>query len=573
MLLVTVQVAQAQTVYPYAKMGLSNRDAAVHVLNRFTFGPRPGEIEAVQKLGIAHWLEVQLAARDGDGDLNRRLKIYPELAMSDREINQFYLQGNQIADRARAEGKVGPRPQDTDTKEVKTAYRDAVSAYAKEHGLHDLGELNKDMVGQKLLRAVYGRNQLSEVMTDFWFNHFNVSLNSGARSYLLSYERDAIRPLALGHFEHLLLATAKHPAMLAYLNNAQSVANANRITALESSTERFNSGRRKSKAGLNENYGREVMELHTLGVDGGYTQHDVTELARALTGWTIYPFRMGQEKYRQRLEQGKVPGAVIEGDFLFRADQHDAGAKQVLNYKLAPGGGLAEGEQVLKMLARHNSTAHFISRKLAVRFVSDNPPAALVERLAMTFKRTHGDTRELIRTLVNSPEFWASAARGAKVKDPFCLLASSMRALNAEVEPSGAINYWLDRMGEPLYNFAPPTGFPDRAQQWVGGGTLTYRMNYGIALASDKIKGVKVNLAPFEGPPSESPAHELLRLARRLLPGWSVGLTVRNLEPLLVDQAFLKRLNDPRAPIPIEKPPQVSLVLGLLIGSPEFQQR
>ena len=552
--------------YPYRKFHLSDRDAAAHLLSRLTFGQRPGDLEEIQRIGIDRWFEGQLAASDGDGDLNRRLKIYPELAMSDREIQRVYLQGDQIERRAHDELAIPARPADAAPEAEKKAYRAAIDAYKKTSGLHDVGELYPDMVGQKLLRAVYSRNQVAEVMTDFWFNHFNVAWDSDARNYLTSYERDVIRPLALGHFKHLLLGTAKHPAMLGYLSNARSVANSNQPTALELDTEKVNMGKHNAKVGLNENYGREVMELHTLGVDGGYTQHDVTEMARALTGWTIFPMAPNQDKYRQALEDNKIQGATIQGDFLYRADQHDSGVKIVLGRKFGPGGGLSEGEAALTMLTTRPQTAHFVCKKLAVRFVSDHPPAELVDRMAAEFLHTNGDTRSVLRTMVQSPEFWAPASREAKVKTPFELLASSMRALNAEVEQTGQVYYWLDRMGQPVYRYPAPTGFPDRAQHWVGSGTLTYRMNYGVSLATNHMNGVKVDLRSFQHG-AEPPEEQVKRVARMLLPGHDLHATVHDLIGLLPKAGELARQAGKG------DAPQLNLVVGLVIGSPEFQRR
>lgn len=576
------QVAEARE-FPYKQAGLSKHDAAVHLLNRFSFGPRPGDVEQVMKMGLERWMDRQLVANEPDQDLDARLQAYPALQLSERDMRTQYLQGNQLQDLAVKDGAF-PKPPDNQSPDEKKATRAAYMEWAKSHGLHDVGELREDLMAQKLMRALYSRNQLHEVMTDFWFNHFNVNFYSAARSYVLSYERDAIRPRAMGTFYPLLIATAKHPAMLAYLSNAQSVANVDEPTTVEMHS-RIKRPRRKGTNGLNENYGREVMELHTLGVDGGYKQHDVTEVARALTGWTIFPMDERQEKERNRILEGRAPGSIVQGDFLFRGEAHDAGAKTILGRHFGPGGGLREGEEVLKMLAEHPSTAHFISKELAIRFVSDNPPESLVRRMADTFRRTHGNTREILRTLVQSPEFWAREARGAKVKSPFELLASSMRALNAEVEPGQPCYYWLDRMGQPLYAYAPPTGYPDKAASWVNSGTLTYRMNYALTLASGRIRGVAVDLNPFGSPGPQTAEQELDRVARILLTGRDIARTLADLRTFVKDPDFPRKVAEsarkkarpgeqpPELQPAHRKPPQLSLVVGILIGSPEFQKR
>jgi len=570
---------------PYAKAGLTPREAAAHLLNRFTFGPRPGDVDAVVAQGLDKWLDAQLAAELPETALDKRFQSFRTLAMSDRELATTYVNPGMVAAFANAEGMV-LRP-GVDTPDAKKEYREALMAYAKTKGIRPVRELMQELAAQKVLRAVYAENQLREVLTDFWFNHFNVSTTSNpARSHILSYERDVIRPNALGRFSELLFGTAKHPAMLHYLNNAQSVAGANATTTMEGMAppklvERVKNAKKNKKAGLNENYARELMELHTLGVDGGYQQSDVVEVARALTGWTVYPVGPRAARLLQALEKGKAVGFVQQGEFIFRADAHDAGPKTILGRKFPAGGGLAEGEQVLHMLAQHPSTARFIAKKFAARFVSDTPPPALVDRLAKTFQRTGGSTRALVETLVQSPEFWSADARRAKVKSPLELVASSLRALNADiVKPRQEVYRWLQKMGQPIYAYQAPTGFPDRAQTWINSGTLLNRMNFGLVLASGQLPGVQVDLAPLAANQANMKADAQLKVvAERLLPGRDLKTTVKDLTPLVSDPNYVQRVGekaraaDQDAPIVTKAPSQLAQVVGILLGSPEFQRR
>jgi hypothetical protein len=275
-------------------------------------------------------------------------------------------------------------------------------------------------------------------------------------------------------------------------------------------------------SGLNENYGREVMELHTLGVEGGYTQADITQVARALSGWKIYPMKEGVEATAEH-----IAGAIIQGDFVYRGDFHDAGPKTILGRRFPAGGGLAEGEAVLRMLATHPSTARFISRKLAVHFVSDNPPEELVKHLAEVFRRSGGDTRELLRAMVESDEFWAPDARGAKVKSPVELMASAIRALNADIDiRKNCYDWyrWVELMGQPLYSYASPTGFGDRADTWVTGGLMLARLNFLTALVNGRLRGIDVDISRLSGSRRRTPEFDVARVAHVLLAGHDVDL-------------------------------------------------
>lgn len=526
---------------PWSNAQLSDEQAAAHLLSRFSFGARPGQVDEVARDPQA-WFEHQLLGVDDESALQTKLDEYPSLSMSPEERLQRYLPDNQIEKLSGLE----PLPPEA-TADDRKARVEALKVYREQEGLHTFGELRRELVGQRVLRCVYAQNQLWEVMTQFWFNHFNVSYASNARVHTLSYEMDAIRPNVFGRFISLLMATGKHPAMLAYLNNAQSVANSDQPTLTTPLAKR-----KKSLQGLNENYAREVMELHTLGVDGGYTQADVTELARCLTGWTIYPTNAAGEKLRERIEQGALPLAVRQGLFLFRGDQHDAGVKHVLDKNYGPDQGLEEGEAALRMLAAHPSTARFLSRQLAVHFVSDDPPPELVDQLAKNFMKTGGDIRSWLRTLETSPEFWSAEAREAKVKLPLELVASSLRCLDAEVSPQADLYPWLERMGQPIYHCGPPTGFADVAKVWVGSSSLVQRFNFASALVHGKIKGITLQ------PPGQA---DLDRLMAELLPGRETTRT-----RALVVQRLPDRIRQNNGNESVE-------TLGLLLETPQFQRR
>ncbi|MGA2374085.1 MAG: DUF1800 domain-containing protein [Candidatus Sulfotelmatobacter sp.] len=429
------------------------------------------------------------------------------------------------------------------------------------------GVVNDELAQAKLLRAVYSQRQFEEVMTDFWCNHFNVFVGKGLDHLMLtSYERDVIRPHALGKFEDLLVATAKSPAMLFYLDNWLSVgpnsaqglgipANPYRRPRLP----RPNQGKRSS--GLNENYGRELMELHTLSVNGGYSQRDVTEVAKVFTGWTI-----------DKPAEG--------GGFKFDPRMHEPGPKFVLGHRIKPKGE-GEGLEVLHRLATSPQTAHFISLKLAERFVSDDPPPALVDRMAKTFMKKKGDIREVLNTLFHSPEFWDDTTYRAKVKTPLEFVASAVRATGAEIDDAQPLVGQLNRMGMPLYGAQPPTGYSMKAETWVSSSALLNRMNFALALTSGKIKGVKVDAAQLAGSSSPPPdaAATLATLETSLVVG---GVSQQTHDSIVAqieaagkngahvaadNKAGARKTADPG------RSPDVGVIAGLLLGSPEFQRR
>jgi uncharacterized protein (DUF1800 family) len=425
--------------------------------------------------------------------------------------------------------------------------------------------VDEELVQGKLLRATYSERQLGEVMSDFWFNHFNVFIGKDADRFLLtSYERDVIRPHALGKFEDLLVAAAQSPAMLYYLDNWLSVGPnsdaANGIKRRSKQDEKKYSKTagpvKQSKGkrnGLNENYGRELMELHTLGVNGGYTQKDVTEVARVLTGWTLKQPKDGDYSF----------------SFTFDERMHEPGEKIVLGHRIKPAGE-KEGYEVLHILAHHPATAKFICTKLAQRFVSDDPPPELVDRMTRTFLKKDGEIREVLKTMLHSPEFWAADDYRAKVKTPLEFVVSALRASDADVSDAMSIARQLQTMGMPLYGMQPPTGYPMKAEAWVNSSALLGRMNFALALTTGKLKGVAVDSGRMLGStqtPSD-PTQVLAELENSLLVGDVSKQTHDTLVAQLPDPKISQRkLDDPASP------PNIAGIAGLLLGSPEFQRR
>jgi uncharacterized protein (DUF1800 family) len=424
----------------------------------------------------------------------------------------------------------------------------------------------EELAMSKVARAIYSERQLQQVMDDFWFNHFNVFAGKGEdRWFLTSYERDVIQPHTMSKFKDLLTATAKSPAMLFYLDNFLSAdpRAADRMAAERAARQwrRGGFGRprlprapqqqqaKKNVRGLNENYGRELMELHTLGVDGGYTQKDVTEVARCFTGWTI-------DKPREY------------ADFKFDERLHDPDPKIVLGKKIHAGG-TKDGEQVIELLARHPSTAKFISLKLARRFVSDAPPPTLVERMAHTFQSSDGDIRAVLKTMIYSPEFWSRETYRAKIKTPFELVVSTARALGADVDTPMPLVQWTGRIGEPLYQCQPPTGYADKSDAWVNTGALLNRLNYSLALAGNKVRGSRSDVGSLLGPEADGDAKAALnRAVQVFLGGQTAVTTVETLQKQLDSPQVLQaRLDDP------VKRVDLGVVAGLVLGAPEFQRR
>ena len=455
-----------------------------HALSRLTFGARPGDVQRVRALGVDRWIALQLAPEQiDDRAATEFLRRFPTIAMTAGQLMAEY-----------------PRPQQLQQAIRRDSGRmSAADSVAYRRAVMEAQRVGTELQASRVARAVLSERQLEEVMVDFWENHFSVFAGKGqVRYYLPDYDR-AIRPHALGNFRELLGAVAKSPAMLFYLDNQQSGVEPGRPTlAAGQPVGRGRAGRPPvrrvpppgtvgqpemviappgRRVGLNENYARELLELHSLGVDGGYTQQDVINVARALTGWSI--------------EQPRDGGA-----FVFRPGIHDAGNKTVLGVAMPSGRGIEDGEQVLDIVARHPSTARFISTKLARRFVSDTPPAALIDRAAATFSRTNGDIREVVRTIVTSPEFFSQAAYRSKVKTPFELVASTLRALDAAPDPTPRTARVIAQLGQPIFGKETPNGYPDVADAWLNTGAILNRINFGTMAVSGQVPGISLERWP-----------------------------------------------------------------------------
>ncbi|MEK6301700.1 MAG: DUF1800 family protein [Acidobacteriota bacterium] len=608
-------LAPAERVMPAPVVAIKGKPARLtedqkllHLLNRVTFGPRPGDIERVKRMGIAAFLDEQLHPDSiDDSQLENRIAVLPTQRMTSAELYQFYPPPNAAEERAKQPNPppIFGRPQ----------------------------QMIVEQTQQKLVRAVSSNRQLQEVMTDFWFNHFNVFAPKEAEQWMVtSYERDVIRPNTLGKFRDLLLATAMSPAMLFYLDNWLSSApdarqprppasprptgglpspgraapaspgpseGAARMSLPDENTNPQSAIRNPQSLpqgdanpqsairspqslpppqrprGINENYARELLELHTLGVDGGYMQKDVQEVARCFTGWTI-----------DRPFQG--------GGFVFRPWMHDTGAKSVLGVSIAAGGGISDAIQVIDILSRHPSTARFVSRKICQRFVADNPPTQLVERAAQVFLKTGGDIREVLRAILTSPEFNSPAVFRAKVKSPLELAASAIRALDGDTNGAPALHEWLRRMGEPLYLYAFPTGYKETSETWVNTGVFFNRINFAVAFANGQINGTSYDAARLV---SNEAAASVDQLASQLAPMIvHTELSTESRRAVLAGLAA----QTPASPLPgkpaevrpavanaasptmvavkagapdAETRKRIAQVIGLLFGASEFQRR
>jgi uncharacterized protein (DUF1800 family) len=565
---------------------LSEDEAILHALDRMAYGPRPGDVERIKKMGLEKWITEQLNFNSGDDpDLDPKLSEFKTLRMSSEELLAKYPALNQVAK------KQGMTPD-----QYKQQLQEQIQAKRQE--LRRQGEDPAQAVFETLPgpqrieaeldlatidRAIYSNRQLYEVMSNFWANHFNVNATKGADRWLLTdYVEHTIRPRSMGKFEDLLVATAKSPAMLFYLDNwlsADPIAFQHMQAELAERRQRFEGlfagatppqpgefpqpgagagapgemqaqmPPRKPERGLNENYGREVMELHTVGVNGGYTQADVIQMAECLTGWTIRTPR-------------KAP------QFFFDDRIHDQLSKTVMG-KTFNYGGMKDGLEALHMLATSPATAKHISFQLAQHFVSDNPPQTLVQRMADTFMLKDGDIREVLRTMIYSPEFWSKAAFRAKVKTPFEVAVSAARALDLQTTISPQLVQWVGRMGEPMYQCEPPTGYADTADVWVNAGALLNRLNFALMLATNHMPGTSTDLEGLLGQDAESNAEVALSLSMKDFLGGEVSAQTRaTLEKQLSDPEVLQaRLDDP------VKHVNEGLIAGLVLGAPEFQRR
>jgi uncharacterized protein (DUF1800 family) len=580
---------------------LSADEAIQHALNRLAYGPRPGDVERVRQVGLAKWIDQQLNPKSiDDGVMEVRLGSYPTLKMSSAQLMAEYPNPKQAAKQAaqqptrvqvaqkRADEAITAMARDMDdggganqagnNGSTNSAAADTPSPMKLNPATRGAGR--KDPLGvdpnavppvisddskkpqrvveelamAKMTRSIYSERQLQQVMDDFWFNHFNVFAGKGeVKWYLTSYERDVIQPNALGKFKDLLTATAKSPAMLFYLDNFLSAdPNAAQRQAMMRRggypPRPQQAQNKKQQRGLNENYGRELMELHTLGVDGGYTQKDVTEVARCFTGWTI-------EKPREL------------ATFKFDEKLHDPYPKVVLGKRIHAGG-MKDGEQVIDLLVKNPNTAKFVSTKLARRFVSDTPPPALVARMAKAFQKSNGDIREVMRTMIYSPEFWSRDAFRAKVKTPYELVASSVRALGTDVDTPMPLVQWVARIGEPLYQCQPPTGYADKAETWVNSGALLNRLNFSLALAGNKVRGSRSDVAALLGSQANADPKQTLNRAVGVFLGEAAPGTVETLQKQLENPQVLQaKLDDP------VKQLDLGVLTGLVLGAPEFQRR
>ena len=477
---------------------ISEQEKVIHVLNRLGFGPRPGDVGRVRAMGVEAFIRQQLYPENlPDWDLRERLAEFEVLNMSSRELVEL------LPSRSKR-GKAGSRQDarqgsdSSDSSTMDSAEMQQMEQQRKE-SQRALRKVQREFAQAKVVRAVYSERQLQEVLVDFWMNHFNIFMAKGLDRVLISdFEQHVIRPRTLGKFEDLLMATAKSPAMLFYLDNWLSSAPADvmekRIADLKkklSSAGRSRWGRDRAQSaeprlqgamrilgrakGLNENYARELMELHTLGVDGGYTQEDVVEVARCLTGWTIQDPRKGPA-------------------FRFQFVLHEEGDKVVLGHAIQSSG-VKEGERVIRILAHHPSTARFISSKLIRRLVADDPPADLLNAASRTFEQTGGDIREVLKTIFTHPHFFSRKVYQAKLKKPFELVVSSLRAVEAEVGTSPYLLKTLSEMGEALYLCQEPTGYPDVASAWINTNSLLQRLNFALVLSANRVRGVEVNLS------------------------------------------------------------------------------
>lgn len=620
---------------PPKPVPLTKRERAEHLLDRLSFGPRPGEVEQVEAMGVNRWIDQQLyPGTINDAALDARLSEFPAMQLSTEELVRQYppnpvirqldaghgsmpndpveraIYSSELVDfRQRREMKAAaqdPKDQKTVPAPIQNAGFDPATKIAallrepvavrwndlvtmqpgmarpllqkmnpaqrqqlaegmtprQKEVLLALVQTHRVVVGElleeKLLREIYSSRQLEEVMTDFWFNHFSIYLRKNEEEpwYLAAYERDVIRPHALGKFEDLLDAVAHSPAMLVYLDNQQSVG-PHSVAAMRAAA---NPNQKNHAPGLNENYARELMELHTLGVNGGYTQNDVVEVAKVLTGW-----------------------GVKDNSFEFNERRHEPGTKTVLGQKIQENGE-AEGMQVLHILAESPATARFLSMKLAMRFVSDDPPKPLVDRMAKIYLKTHGDIREVLRTMLRSPEFWSRDVYRAKLKTPQEFVVSSLRATGADVQNATALVASLERLGMPLYGVQQPNGYSLKADPWLGAEALLARMNFALALTTNRIPGVKVSVAENSAP---DPEQKEAQLETALLDGRVSAHThdavlaqiESNPAPQLVASEFTRNQPGKRDDLfaPVAQRGDVgnpsTLAAALLLGSPDFQRR
>src|SRR5436309_6408745 len=520
LVLVLALAAQLPTLTP--------RDSAFHALNRLAYGARPGEADSVARFGVIRWIERQLDPDHISDD---------HIAEREREFKILDYNRADLAGRYRDATRERQRLQrESAATGDSTRMRDA-------RPMQEFRELGGELQQLAIVRAALSERQLREVMVDFWTNHFNVFVGKGADRFLLpSYIEETIRPRAFGRFEDLLIATAESPAMLFYLDNAQSVAPGSRPPAqrppafllrrrfgMNEMPEERRQREQRRPTGINENYARELLELHTLGVDGGYTQQDIIEVARIFTGWSIEPPERGS-------------------GFVFRDWAHDHGTKHVFGLTFRDDG-KDEGIKLLKFLANEHATMHHVSAKLCARFVADEPPDGCVDAAVTAWQQTHGDIRAVLRAIFTSPDFWSAQAVRSKVKTPFEFVVSAVRATGVEPDDTPRLAQLVARLGEPLYQQPAPTGYAETEEHWVNSGALLARMNAAIGIAKDC----------SSVPANEDHARLIDMIDQQLLAG-TMSAHAKSV--------ILEQLTDVTDPVQAR-----ALAVGLALGGPDFQKQ
>ncbi|MBS1794207.1 MAG: DUF1800 domain-containing protein [Acidobacteria bacterium] len=621
--------------------GLTEEQKIVHVLNRLGFGARPGDVEKVKAMGLQKYIDQQLDPGSiNDSAAEAKVKNLEVFNMTTAEVFAKYPNPGALLRQLEGKNNQTPNAQNNDqemTDKERQERQQKLREYYMEYNLRPAAQLIPQILSNRVLRAVYSEKQLQEVMVDFWQNHFNVFAGKAAvRWYIPSYERDVIRKNALGNFKDLLVGTAQHPAMLFYLDNFESISpnaqqnQARRNPRLQKMLENGQltpqmreqikqrqgitdaqldqrlkqlQNQKKQKRGINENYARELMELHTLGVDGGYTQQDVQEVAKCFTGWTIADPRgyrkvaaddiKGTENRPLRRVQrmAGVPDDIESGEFYFNSSWHEGGAKTVLGQKVDEGG-IKDGLKVIDILVDQPATAHFIAKKLAVKFVSDNPSEALVNRIAKAFHDSKGDIKTTLRAIFTDKEFFAPENYRAKIKTPFELAVSAIRTIGADTNSSPAVLAMLNKLGEVPYGYQAPTGYPDTAEDWVNAGALLERLNFAVALASNRIPGTKADLKIFEGKDkaaildktiavvldndiSPKTKETLVKQLEQPLPDVKSPSEIdENLEmPNMRGGGQGNRMNRQARLLEPSGNPEVFKVVSLVLGTPEFQRQ
>ena len=579
----------------------TDRAEIVHVLNRITFGPRPGDVEAVEKWGLHNYIERQLHPETiDDSAVEQQVAQFELLQMTPEKLSTLFLEdtkkfinkqkqlaaNGQTANPTPNQAVVQPPPTQLQPQSP-NKMGDMMNEAGKWRSVAAIGQLEQ----AKLVRAVDSQRQLQEVLVDFWSNHFNIDVKKGpCRVWKIVDDRDVIRPHIWGRFRDMLEASAKSPAMLHYLDNATNTVE-RMVSPMEQQMQAMAIQKAlgtapptdlamadeplkpKKQGGINENYAREIMELHTLGVDGGYTQKDVQEVARCFTGWTI---------------NRKT------GEFIFRPRLHDNGSKIVLGHEIPANGGMQDGETVLDILVSHPSCAHFISRELCQRFISDDPPSALVDRIAEVFQKTDGDLRKVIEAILNSPEFLSPDSYGNKIKSPLEFAVSAVRASNSTIvakDPppfdklrptmEGAaimgrgqaadrisnakrqsLNWHIYELGEPLFACTPPTGYKEISKNWVSPGALIERLNFAMALTEQRVSDIRFNPQNIlTGIDLDKPEGVLNQSVAVLLHN---NISDSTMKVLL--QTALPTQGDSQTVNPAK-------LIALILGSPEFQRK